>query len=308
MRSYAVPGSAGQLLAVELSGDASIDPYLRLIAPDGSASQNDDDPFGEDGTARVWRLLQADGTYFAEVSTSPQSGSFDPSASNGFVLRARTCPTRPLSPGITNSFFGPDDCLLANGRPYEAFTLQHDGASLAVASFSFGDNVCLLALLPNGDTIPREGCATNVLEVPLVRAGTYAVIAASETTTPEPYSFLYRRCPAGAATYGDRKNGTLSAQSCLAADGVRADWYWVAGPEKLVQFNDGVGGAMESLFRGRVAIVDGNGFSESGQTFATDAASMLPLAPRQLGALVRVRGVDGSGPYSFLVDSALKRQ
>ncbi len=309
MQNYSLAGRAGQLVVVELSGDAALDPYLRLWGPDQSGSENDNDPFVPDeAAARVFRILPSDGIYFVEASTSPGNGTFDPQASNAFRLRARSCATRPISPGLVSSSFGAEDCRLSDGRPYEVFTLEHDGSSPAVASFSVGDNVCLLALLPNGETIPRASCAENFLEVPLVRAGTYGLVVANDRNVSEPYTFLYRRCPVGQVSYADRVAGNLTSLTCMAADGVRADWFWISAPQALVQFNDGFGGLIESLFRARVGLVDGNGFTEWDRAFATDSGSMLRLVPDRLGALLRVRGSNGNGPYVLAVDPAFKRQ
>lgn len=310
MRNYSLVGRAGQLLNVEMIGDDSIDPYLRLWAPDGSKAENDNDGFDpEDRTARVWRILPADGTYFVETSTSPLSGAFDATATNGFSLRAVTCPTRPISPGVISSVFGPDDCSLSSGQVYEVFTFEHDGTGLAIASFSIGDNVCLIGLLPNGETIPREGCAPNFLELPLVDAGRYGLLVVAEDGSErDPYSFLYRRCPAIAITYADEKRGTLTSLSCLAADGVRADWYYFSAPENLVRFNEGFFGLVDSAFRPGGSLTDGDGVVAFERTFSSDSSTMLRMPSGQLGALLRLRGVDGSGPYAVTIEPAFRRQ
>mgnify|MGYP005845619601 FL=1 len=310
MRNYSLAGRAGQLVSVQMVGDDSIDPYLRLWAPDESKAENDNDVFDASGkVARVWRILPADGTYFVEASTSPLAGSFDASATNRFTLRAVTCPTRPISPGIVTSVFGPDDCPLPSGQVYEVFTIDHDGAGLAVASFSFGDNVCVIGLLPDGETIPREGCAQNLLELPLVQAGTYGlVVAAEDGSTRDPYSFLYRRCPATAIGYADRRAGTLTSLSCLAADGVRADWYYFSASENLVQFNDGFSGIVESTFRPGGLLTDADGGVAFERTFGSEPSSMLRMPNGQRGALLRVRGVNGNGPYTIAIDAAIRRQ
>ncbi len=308
-RIYIVPGQAGQFLTVEMEGDDTLDPALRLWAPDGSVSENDDDPFGDERLARVSRVLQESGDYLLEVYASRADGEFDFTAFNTFVVRARGCVTQQLQPGIHGLGFGDQDCQLASGQKYKVLTWQSsEGAQ--VASFSVSDGVCLQALLPNGEAIPAYSCATGLLEVPMVREGTYALMVASELgEAPASFVLSFRRCPlARTVTSGERIAGTLGLSNCLAADGVRADWYWLTAGENLLRFNQGIGGSIESAFPVLTALTDALGTTEKSQIFSGDPESMLRIPRGNRSALLRVRSTGTNGPYTLVVDPTTKRQ
>ena len=307
-RNYVVPGQAGQFVMVEMQSDGSFDPALRLWAPDGSVTENDDDPFGNNLTARVARVLPEDANYFVEAYASPQDGEFDPSLSAAFRLQVRSCGTRPISPGILTGVLDAQDCAFSSGQRYEVWTF--DGGQTGVASFSASDGVCLQALLPSGQAIPAFGCATGLLEVPVVEAGVYAMIVASVLGEPPGgYAVSYRRCNiAASASYAQRLSGSLTATSCQAGDGVRADWYWLSAGENLLRFNQGIGGAVESGFRVITGVTDLNGTTERDRIFFADPETMLRASGGRRGALLRVRSVGASGGYVVQVDAASRRE
>ncbi|GIW45376.1 MAG: hypothetical protein KatS3mg077_2658 [Candidatus Binatia bacterium] len=308
-RVYVVPGQAGQFLMVEMEGDPSVDPGLKLWALDGSVSENAGDPFGNPSVARVARLLPADGDYLLEVFSSPDNGEFDPTGTNSFRVQARTCATQSIGPGLSSFNFSASDCRFASGQPYKVFTWRFDGGPGQVASFSASDGVCLQALLPNGEAIPAYSCALNWLEVPMVAAGNYAlIVAASSGELPPSVVVAFRQCAlARTLTFGDLASGSLSSASCQAADGVRADWYWLTAGENLLRFNQGIGGSIESAFRPMIGFTDALGSTERGGIFAGDPPTMLRLAPGNRSALVRVRSAGSLGSYVLTVDSAIKR-
>ncbi len=308
-RTYVVPAQAGQFLTIEMEGDESIDPALRLWAPGGSVSENEDDPFGNRQLARVSRLLQESGDYLLEVYASPVNGEFDFTASNSFTLRARTCVARELAPGISGLSFNELDCQFGSRQKYKVFTLPSAGGE-RVASFAASDGVCLQALLPNGEAIPAYSCARGFLEVPMVRDGTYALVIASEPgEVPSSFVLWFRQCPlARTVTYGERSAGTLGSSNCQAGDGVKADWYWLTAGENLLRFNQGMAGAIDSVFRVLTSITDTLGTTERAQIISTDPETMLRMPQNNRGALVRVQPVGAGGPYTLAIDPAMKRQ
>ncbi|MCX8073313.1 MAG: dockerin type I repeat-containing protein [Candidatus Binatia bacterium] len=310
-RIYVVPGQAGQFLMVEMEGDEGVDPALKLWAPDGSVSDNDDDPFGSPQVARVARVLPEAGDYLLEVYASPNAGELDTSVTNAFSVRARTCPTQGIRPGLMSLSFGPQDCKFGSGQPFKALTWSFSGGAPQVASFTLSDGVCAQALLPTGEAIPAYSCAANLLEVPMIRSGTYALVVApgpGEALTP--FVLSMRQCAlTGSVAFADRVSGTLSSANCLAADGVRADWYWLAAGENLLRFNEGMAGTVESTFRVITGLTDALGTAEGSNVVSVDPSTMLRGQPGQRGALVRLRSAGASaGPYRFIVDPAVKRR
>src|SRR5262249_20583876 len=94
-RSYAFNGSAGQFVSTSVTS-TTVDTFVRIYGPDGSVVENDDSQFEPLGSnSRVNRLLPVDGTYFVEVSTSPDGGPVDITSTPvpGFTVQAKSCPT-----------------------------------------------------------------------------------------------------------------------------------------------------------------------------------------------------------------------
>lgn len=308
-RIYIVPGQPGQFLTVEMEGDDGLDPALRLWAPDGSVTENEQDPFGNVQVARVSRLLQEGGDYLLEVYASPTNGEFDFTGSNVFKVRARSCPTQELRPGIYGFGFDGQDCQFPSGQKYKVLTWQ-GGAVPQVASFSASDGVCMQALLPNGETVPAYSCASGLLEVPMVREGNYALVIVSEPGEVQPSFVLsFRQCGlARTVTFGDKTSGSLGSTSCQAADGARGDWYWITAGENLLRFNQGIGGTIESTFQVLTALTDLAGTIERSHVVSADPETMFHLPRGNRSALLRLRSTGPSGAYTLAIDPATKRQ
>ncbi len=311
-RSYVINGTAGQFITAQMSSrTGEIDPYLRLLGPDGSVTSNDGDPFDSDRSdARISRVLPVTGMYFLEVSTWLEAGAVDVASNPSFTLGVSTCATRGVAPGRVDVTLDTSDCSLPNGRRYEVLTLAGD-TTPRVLSVRPGADSCVVALLGNGTQFPDYGsCANGNLDIPMPEPGTYALVVAGAPGKSGRIPLDLARCPLARLRYGDNERGALSQMSCVGADGQPSAWYLLRDTAPLVRFNDGIGGIYSMKMAGSAFLTDLAGSAPiSGGYFSSDWMTMFPFRV-DLAALLRVAGSPGDpfGEYEIHVDSAYYRQ
>ncbi len=307
-RTYAFIGSAGQFVTVEMNSD-TIDPFLRVFAPDGSVVENDDDIFEPSTTnARANRLLPGDGLYYAEVSTAPAQGAIDATASPGFTLRARVCPSRLVVSGSISGSFDEADCELPSGRKLDVYTFAP--AAPQVLSVAPPSNGCVVGFLAEGRQLPDEGCSSQPLDMPLVSVAPYGfAIAGRDTTTRGAYTAGMSKCPLSVLGYGDERTATLSQNSCQTPANAPADWYLLRAPADVVRFNDGISGQFTAAFAAVGRLSDLLGALPVADTFYDGPDSMFRVSS-DLAALLRITGASAvsEGSYTVRVAPAFFRR
>jgi hypothetical protein len=298
---------------------------VRILGPDGSVVQNDSDPFQFNTTdARASRILQQDGTYFIEVSTSIDAAQVFPTSSADFAVDVETCPTKPAVAGptpITGAFAG-GSCALSSGQKFDVYAFQ-PAAVPSVASILPPSNGCVLNLLAEGPQTPDgsyDGCRTQLSDMPLLMSnGTYGfVIAANNASTTGPYTAKFRSCSMDTVGLGQDRSPTLSAGSCVAADGTPANWFLVRASADLVRFNAPVAGSVFASFPIGGALIDVTGSWALTAAFNEDPSptnpmfqfssspSVTPPPPfgGDLAFLLRITGAGPSdrGPYTLEIN------
>lgn len=285
-RSYGFTGHAGQFITASMASN-DVDGFVRILGPDGSVVQNDSDPFQfNTPDARASRILQQDGTYFIEVSTSIDAGQVFPTSSAQFAVDVETCPTKPAVAGptpITGAFAGP--CTLSTalwtGPNFDVYAFK-PAAVPSVASILPPSNGCVLNLLAEGPQTPDgtySGCGTQLSDMPLLMSnGTYGfVIAANDASTTGAYTANFRSCAMDTVGLGQDRSGTLSAGSCVAADGTPANWFLVRASADLVRFNAPVAGSVFAGFPIGGALIDVTGSWDLTATFYEDPTPPNPM-------------------------------
>jgi hypothetical protein len=310
-RSYAFSGLAGQFVTTTMTS-TNVDSFVRLLAPDGSIVENDDDPFqAVTADARVSRILPMDGTYFVEVSASPNGAPANVAAVPplAFTLRARLCATSPAAPGQPSGSWEDADCDLADGRRGDIYTFPA-GATPAVATVSPPSNGCIVALLGDGSQVPNDGCSTTPIDIPVLGTGVHGfIIAGGETSTRGAYTVGFSRCPASTVGFGDVRHGVINDSSCADPDGIRADWFLMQVPAGLALFNAGVTGQVAADFPLGALLSDLGGGTAIFDGFAEDPTNMF-TAGNSLVAVLRVTGATPAdkGAYDLSIDPAFLRQ
>jgi hypothetical protein len=321
-RSYGFTGHAGQFITASMASN-DVDGFVRILGPDGSVVQNDSDPFQfNTADARVSRILQQDGTYFIEVSTNIDAGQVFPTSSAGFAVDVETCPTKPAVAGSTpiTGTFG--SCALSTGQKFDVYAFK-PAAVPSVASILPPSNGCVLNLLAEGPQTPDgsyDGCGTQLSDMPLLMSnGTYGfVIAANDASTTGAYTANFRSCSMDTVGLGQDRSGTLSAGSCVAADGTPANWFLVRASADLVRFNDPVAGSVFAGFPIGGALIDVSGSWDLTATFYegpsapnpmfqfSSSPSVTPPPPfgGDLAYLLRITGAGPSdqGQYTLEID------
>jgi Dockerin type I domain len=282
-RSYGFTGHAGQFITASMASN-DVDAFVRILGPDGSVVQNDSDPFQfNTPDARASRILQQDGTYFIEVSTSIDAGQVFPTSSAQFAVDVETCPTKPAVAGptpITGTFAG-GSCTLSSGQKFDVYAFK-PAAVPSVASILPPSNGCVLNLLAEGPQTPDgtySGCGTQLSDMPLLMSnGTYGfVIAANDASTTGAYTANFRSCAMDTVGLGQDRSGTLSAGSCAAADGTPANWFLVRASADLVRFNAPVAGSVFAGFPIGGALIDVTGSWDSTAAFNEDPSPPDPM-------------------------------
>ena len=310
-RSYSFSGLAGQFVTTTMTS-STIDSFVRLFAPDGSMVENDDDLLQSvTSDARVSRILPMDGTYFVEVSASPNGppvevGAVPPQV---FTVRARLCPTSPAASGQLSASWEDADCDLADGRRGDVYTFPA-GTTPAVATVSPPSNGCILALLADGTQVPDNGCSTTPIDIPVLGTSVHGfIVAGGETSTRGAYTVGFSRCPASTVGFGDVRHGVINDSSCADPDGMRAGWFVMKTPAGLTQFNTGVTGQLTAAFPLGAVLSDLEGETFIFGGFAEDPTNMF-TAGTSLVAVLRVTGATPAdkGAYDLSIDPAFLRQ
>ena len=117
---YSFSATAGQQVAITMTGTAPVDPYLILVAPDGDTLAEDDNG-GGGTTARIppvagtFGSLPQTGTYtiYANTALGNQLGNY----SLTLNFSGASCPSTPIAGGQTiNGTLATGDCRL----PFDA--------------------------------------------------------------------------------------------------------------------------------------------------------------------------------------------
>ena len=310
-RSYAFTGEAGQFVTTTMTS-SNVDSFVRVFAPDGSHVENDDDLFQPvTSDARVSRILPMDGTYFVEVSASPNGPPVNTSAvpPPAFTLRARLCATTPALPGQVSGTWQDADCDLAAGRRGDVYTFPA-GTTPAVATLSPPNNGCVLALLGDGTQVPAGGCSTDPFDIPVLGDNLRGfIVAGADTATRGAYTLGFSRCPVSTVGFGDTRHGVLDGTNCSDPDGTRADWFLIQAPAGLVQFNLGVSGEISAGFPLAAQLSDLDSTTFTTDNFSEDPSTMFS-AGTNLGVVLRVTGAAPTdrGAYDLAIDTASLRQ
>lgn len=311
-RSYAFTGVAGQFVTTTMTS-SDVDAFIRVYAPDGSVVENDDDLFQLMTTtdARASRILPVDGTYFVEVSASPDAVvNIDALPPPAFTLQARLCATTSAVSGQLTGTWEDADCDLGGGSRGDVFTFPAGGTP-SVATVSPPANGCVVALLGDGTQVPSDGCSAFPIDFPVLGNKVLGFIVAGEdTSTRGAYAVGFSRCPITTVGFGETRHGVLNGANCADPDGIRADWYLLQGPAGLVNFNSGMTGQIIAGFAVGASISDqASGGAVLGGFFSEDSDQMLS-AGDNLAAVLRVAGVTPTdrGAYALAVDAASARQ
>lgn len=311
-RTYAFVGSEGQFVSTTLTSP-DVDAFVRVIGPDGSAVENDNDPFNVFATdARANRILPVDGTYFVEVSSNVNRGAVRVNADPppGFTVRARSCATNAAAAGNVSGAWQATDCELSGGRKFDVFTLSPSAAQ-RVASIAAPADGCVLGLMAEGPQLPGE-CSTGLAEMPVKNIGHYGfMVAAGDAATRGAYALRVALCSATTLGFGATRTGTLSGSTCVDGAGAPADWSLLQGVTGLVQFNFGLSGRLTGDFPLAPLLTDVSGSVGFSNTFLEDPSDMFALGPNpSLAVLVKIAGATPAdhGTYTLQVDSASFRQ
>lgn len=189
---YSFSATAGQQVAITMTGTAPVDPYLVLVAPDGDTIGEDDNG-GGGTTARIppvagtFGSLPQTGTYiiYANTALGNQLGSY----SITLNFSGATCPSTPITVGQTiNGSLAAGDCRLPfDGSLLDAYTFSGTaGQQIAISQTSTAFNAFLILLSPTGSAIAVDdnsagGTNARIPAPPgafsLPTTGTYTIIA-----------------------------------------------------------------------------------------------------------------------------------
>lgn len=211
--------------------------------------------------------------------------------------------------------FQDDDCSLfqsgATSAPkVNVFTVaNHANQMVSVMPPAVG---CALAVTADGLQGPGTECLGDYFAMPLVTAGTTAVmVAARDGATRGSYSFPVSVCPAGLLNYhSDIQPGTISGGDCHDATGVPADFYIVRLPRWLAMYNDGWSGHLVDVeFSHSAVSADGSGMAPLPDLFSTSIDDLWLLGLDVASAIViRPTSTSGVGTYAIEVAPAIFHQ
>ncbi|MEP6922110.1 MAG: PPC domain-containing protein, partial [bacterium] len=192
--SFSFTANAGQQVAITMTSTSQVDPYLFLVAPDGSTIGEDDN--GGGGTsarippiAGTFGSLPATGTYiiFANTLQPTQFGNYSVTLN----FSGSSCAAAPISIGQTISgALAATDCRLpGDGSFFDSYTFNGTaGQQIAIAMTSTSFDDFLILLSPTGSVIATDdnsGGGTNA-RIPgatgaltLPSTGTYTILANS---------------------------------------------------------------------------------------------------------------------------------
>jgi hypothetical protein len=312
--SYAVSGTAGQFVTAAVSSN-DFDPFVRVLGPDGSKVENDNNLFDSTSTARVNRILPADGTYFVEASAGPDAVvNITSSPPPAFTVQAQTCATTPAQTGTITGTFTAADCRFADGRRFDVFRFPGvDPTAPRFATISPPANGCVVGLMAEGPQVPTAGaCNPGLTEFAVLGSSTYGFVVASSdatATTAVSYSARFSLCPAVRIGYGDSRSGNITSGGCLSADGAISDGVVFRGLAGLVGFNDGASVTLSASFPLGAVLTDLAGSAPVPAAFSEGPDSMLSVGSDLLFFL-RIRGstLSDRGSYTLSIDPAWRRQ
>ncbi len=189
---YSFSASAGQQVAITMTGTSPVDPYLILVAPDGEAIAEDDNG-GGGTTARIppvagtFGSLPQTGTYiiYANTALGNQLGNYSITLS----FSGSNCPAAAIAVGqtINGSLAGGDCRLPFDGSLFDAYQFSGTaGQQVAISQTSSAFDAFLFLLSPTGTVLAiddNSGGGTNA-RIPgptgaftLPTTGTYTILA-----------------------------------------------------------------------------------------------------------------------------------
>jgi hypothetical protein len=176
---FTVDGRAGESLVVDLTANG-FDPYLIVIAPDGTQTDNDD--FEGDVTRSLVALdLTADGEYRVLVTSyaGGETGSYDLSIDAGAATGASTVVGRS-----EQGTLGSGDTMLESGEFLDEYTFEgRPGQRVSVALQSSDFDTYLMLIGPDDfreENDDADGSTDrSVIDADLTERGTYRVIVTS---------------------------------------------------------------------------------------------------------------------------------
>ena len=189
---YSFSATAGQQVAITMTGTSPVDPYLILVAPDGEAIAEDDNG-GGGTTARIppvagtFGSLPQTGTYiiYANTALGNQLGNYSVTLS----FSGSTCASAAITVGQTiNGSLASGDCRLPfDGSLFDAYQFSGTaGQQIAISQTSTAFDAFLFLLSPTGSVLAiddNSGGGTNA-RIPgptgaftLPTTGTYTILA-----------------------------------------------------------------------------------------------------------------------------------
>ncbi|MDB9314260.1 trypsin-like peptidase domain-containing protein [Spirulina sp. CS-785/01] len=179
--AYRFEATAGTRINIEMSS-GQLDPYLILIAPDGSEVAQDDDG-GGGRNARIVATLPLSGTYLL------MANSYTRGETGNYQLQARANSTAsPSATGVLlqqEGFLGTQNLRLPDGSFYEEYRFEgRAGQSVTLTLESQEFDTYLILLNAQGDKLAEnddvtDGNTNSRLTVNLPRTGVYRVLVNS---------------------------------------------------------------------------------------------------------------------------------
>lgn len=312
-RVYSFQGTAGQFTTIEMRSQ-TFNSFLRLIGPDGSVVAKEDDPVEPSFlNARISLFLPADGFYFVEASRSTAGLDPLPDATPAFTLRAYSCPSSTSTRGDVAGTFANGDCETATGKRFDAYRLPDTTTVEQVASLLPSSSVCVVGLLPGGDTVPASGCLAQQLDVPITQLPQLAgfLVTPTQGAMPSTYNTRLALCPMLRLGFAEARTGMVGQGSCVSASGRPSVWNLVSDGEAAVRYNEGFRGRLSTTFASTSELTDAHGPMplDSDVLLSEDPGRLLLLGDER-AVLLRTSGAspaDG-GSYTLTVRQASQRR
>ncbi len=312
-RVYSFQGTAGQFTTIEMRSQA-FNSFLRLIGPDGRVVAKEDDPVELSSLdARISLFLPVDGFYFVEASRSTAGLDPLPDDPPAFTLRAYSCPSSTAMLGDVTGAFANGDCATATGKLFDAYNLPAATAVGQVASLLPSNGVCIVGLLPGGDTIPASGCLSQLSDLPITHSPQFTgfLVTPTQGAATATYNTRLALCPMPRIGFGETRTGMVGPGSCAAASGRPSAWNLVSANEVGVRYNEGFRGNINATFASTSEVTDIKGPMPLGSNvLLLEDPGRLLLLGNERAALLRTSGASpaDAGSYTLTIRSATQRR